>query len=70
MALAIEPMVTLGSQRGIELDDGWTVVTSDGSNSAHFEHTFALCPDGLWVTTALDGGLSRLGDKITPRQPR
>jgi methionyl aminopeptidase len=70
MALAIEPMVTLGSERGIELDDGWTVITSDGSLSAHFEHTFVLCPDGLWVTTALDGGLSRLGDKITPRQPR
>jgi methionyl aminopeptidase len=36
------------------LDDGWTVVTSDGRRSAHFEHTVALTPDGPEVLTLLD----------------
>ena len=52
MALAIEPMITMGSPRTVELDDGWTVVTRDGSVAAHVEHTMALCDDGVWVTTA------------------
>jgi methionyl aminopeptidase len=39
MALAIEPMVNLGSHEVRILDDGWTAVTVDGQNSAHFEHT-------------------------------
>jgi methionyl aminopeptidase len=60
MALAVEPMVTLGSQETDVLADDWTVVTADGSKAAHFEHTFALTPDGLWVLTALDGGQERL----------
>ena len=42
MALAIEPMITLGSPRTVELADGWTVVTRDGSVAAHVEHTVAL----------------------------
>ena len=42
MALAIEPMITMGSPRTVELDDGWTVVTRDGSVAAHVEHTMAL----------------------------
>jgi methionyl aminopeptidase len=42
MTLAIEPMLTLGTGRTRELDDGWTVVTADGSLSAHFEHTVAV----------------------------
>jgi methionyl aminopeptidase len=53
-------MVTLGSRRVLVEDDEWTVVTEDGSWAAHFEHTFTLTPDGLWVLTALDGGRSRL----------
>ncbi|RZS90388.1 methionyl aminopeptidase [Motilibacter rhizosphaerae] len=61
MALAIEPMVTLGSPDVVELDDGWTVVTADGSLAAHFEHTVAITPDGPWVLTAPDGGRGRLG---------
>ena len=69
MALAIEPMITLGSPRTVELDDGWTVVTRDGSMAAHVEHTMALCDDGVWVTTAPDGGRARLGDLVTARQP-
>ncbi len=69
MALAIEPMITTGSPRTVELDDGWTVVTRDGSIAAHVEHTMALCEDGVWVTTAPDGGRARLGDLVTSRQP-
>jgi len=42
------------------LDDGWTVVTQDGSIAAHFEHTVAITPDGPWVLTAEDGGVSGL----------
>ncbi len=61
MALAVEPMVNLGSRRTVLMDDGWTVKTADGSSSAHFEHTFALTPEGAWVLTALDGGADRLG---------
>ncbi len=60
MALAIEPMITLGSATGVELDDGWTVVTRDGSVAAHVEHTVAFFPDGVLVTTAADGGASKL----------
>jgi methionyl aminopeptidase len=62
MALAIEPMVTLGSPETILLDDGWTVITADGSRAAHFEHTVAITADGPWVLTAEDGGQARLGD--------
>jgi methionyl aminopeptidase len=56
MALAIEPMVMLGSSETVLLDDGWTVVTADGSWAAHFEHTVAITPDGPWVLTQLAGG--------------
>ncbi|GAA2686285.1 MULTISPECIES: type I methionyl aminopeptidase [Actinoplanes] len=69
MALAIEPMITMGSPRTVELSDGWTVVTRDGSRAAHVEHTMALLDDGVWVTTAPDGGRARLGDLVTARQP-
>jgi methionyl aminopeptidase len=55
-ALAVEPMVTLGSHETDVLDDEWTVVTADGSWAAHAEHTFALTDRGTWVLTALDGG--------------
>ena len=60
MALAIEPMVTLGSRATRELDDGWTVVTVDGSWAAHWEHTVAILDDGPWVLTAEDGGRAEL----------
>jgi len=62
MALAIEPMVVLGSPETILLDDGWTVITADGSWAAHFEHTVAITADGPWVLTAADGGQAGLGD--------
>ncbi len=59
--LAVEPMVTLGSPEVLELPDGWTVVTADGSPAAHWEHTVAVTETGPWVLTAFDGGLGRLG---------
>jgi methionyl aminopeptidase len=68
MALAIEPMVTLGRPRTVELGDGWTVVTADGSVAAHVEHTVAICGDGVWVLTEPDGGRSRLGELVTAAQ--
>jgi len=42
MTLAIEPMVNVGGAKTKVLDDNWTAVTADGSNSAHFEHTVAV----------------------------
>ncbi len=56
MALAIEPMLVLGRPQTRLLDDGWTVVSADGSWSAHFEHTVAITSGGPWVLTAEDGG--------------
>jgi len=55
LALAIEPMVNEGSPDTRVMDDGWTVVTRDGSRSAHFEHTVAITPEGPEVLTLLDG---------------
>ncbi|REE98144.1 type I methionyl aminopeptidase [Thermomonospora umbrina] len=60
MCFAVEPMVNLGTKATRELDDGWTVVTTDGLHSAHFEHTFAVTEDGPRVLTALDEGRERL----------
>jgi methionyl aminopeptidase len=51
MALAIEPMFNLGTEETVLLDDGWTVVTRDGSLSAHFEHTVAVTEEGPLVLT-------------------
>ena len=68
LALAIEPMVTVGVPDTAELEDGWTVVTKDGSRAAHFEHTVAITPEGPWVLTAEDGGVAGLAPfGITPR---
>ena len=51
MCLAIEPMVCAGRATNRTLDDGWTVVTADGSRAAHFEHTIALTESGPEVLT-------------------
>jgi methionyl aminopeptidase len=59
MALAVEPMLVLGRPETRVLDDDWTVVTADGTWSAHFEHTVAITADGPWVLTAEDGGAAR-----------
>ncbi len=62
LALAIEPMITRGTSRTQVLSDDWTVISADKSNGAHFEHSFAFCPDGKpFVLTAHDGGAQRLG---------
>jgi methionyl aminopeptidase len=68
LTLAIEPMVTVGDPATVELEDGWTVVTKDGSRAAHFEHTVAVTPEGPWVLTAEDGGVAGLAPfGISPR---
>ncbi|MGM0607993.1 MAG: type I methionyl aminopeptidase [Candidatus Muiribacteriota bacterium] len=51
MALAIEPMVNIGTGEVEVLDDGWTVVTADRNPSAHFEHTCVLTENGVEVLT-------------------
>lgn len=49
--LAIEPMLTLGTYETEVLDDDWTVVTTDGSRAAHWEHTVAVTEDGPRILT-------------------
>ncbi|MEJ6493977.1 MAG: type I methionyl aminopeptidase [Actinomycetes bacterium] len=66
MALAIEPMATLGSKHVRTLDDEWTVVTTDGSRAAHWEHTVAITADGPWVLTAHDGGAQYFAANAIP----
>ena len=60
LVLAVEPMAVLGRPEVDLLDDDWTVVTADGRQAAHWEHTVALTADGPWVLTALDGGAAGL----------
>ena len=55
MALAIEPMATIGPAHVTVLDDDWTVVTLDGQPAAHWEHTVAITDDGPWVLTSVEG---------------
>jgi methionyl aminopeptidase len=66
MALAIEPMITLGSSETRELADNWTIATADGSLAAHWEHTVAILDDGPWVLTAPDGGRAELAERGIP----
>ena len=54
MVLAIEPMLTAGTYKVRELDDGWTVVTQDGKYAAHFEHTVAVTANGSEIFTAFE----------------
>ena len=56
MTIAIEPMLNIGDWDTIELEDGWTVSTADGSLSAHFEETIAITKNGPEVLTSLRGG--------------
>jgi len=53
MVLAIEPMVNAGDYKVHQKADGWTIVTSDDSNSAHFEHTVAVTENGADILTLL-----------------
>jgi methionyl aminopeptidase len=66
LALAVEPMVVLGSSDTRVLADDWTVVTEDGSWAAHSENTFTLTERGAWVLTALDGGEAKLAELGVP----
>ena len=66
LALAVEPMIVFGSPETRVLEDGWTVVTEDGSWAAHSENTFTLTPQGAWVLTALDGGEAKLTELGVP----
>ena len=52
MVLAVEPMINVGTPRVKILDDGWTVITGDKKNSAHFEHTVLVTKDGPDILTA------------------
>ncbi|MFM1994839.1 MAG: hypothetical protein RLZZ610_356 [Actinomycetota bacterium] len=60
LALAIEPMVTAGSNKTKVLADGWTVVSKDSSDASHWEHSVAVTESGVWVLTSPDGGKARL----------
>lgn len=51
LVIAIEPMVNAGGHEVMQLDDGWTIVSRDGSLSAHWEHTVAVTADGARVLT-------------------
>jgi methionyl aminopeptidase len=51
MVFAVEPMVNLGGPETRVLDDGWSVVTRDGSLSAHWEHTIAITDNGPEIFT-------------------
>ena len=62
-------MVTTGSAETATLDDEWTVVTRDGSDAAHWEHTITVTKGGLWVLTSPDGGEEMLGRLGAPFGP-
>jgi len=69
LALAVEPMLTLGSPDNHVLDDDWTVVTDDGRTAAHWEHTITVTEHGVWVLTAEDGGAEMLASLGVPCGP-
>ena len=54
MLIAIEPMITMGTHRIKELSDGWTVITKDKLDAAHFEKVVAVTKDGPVVMTDWD----------------
>lgn len=67
LCLAIEPMVTSGSDATFVEDDDWTVTTVDGSDGSHWEHSVAVHEGGIWVLTAADGGAADLAPYgVTP----
>jgi methionyl aminopeptidase len=53
-------MITSGKQNTSVAEDDWTVVTRDGGDGAHWEHSVAVHSKGIWVLTAPDGGVSGL----------
>lgn len=60
MVIAIEPMVTQGSEEVDVLPDKWTAVTRDGGWAAHFEHSVAITPGGPQILSVSDRGLRRV----------
>ena len=56
MTIAIEPMITAGTEEVFVADDGWSISTRDGSLAAHFEHTVAILEDGPRILTAAPVG--------------
>lgn len=60
--LAIEPMVSLGTPKTKVLEDDWTVITTDGTWSSHWEHSVALTEEGPLVLTAPDCGRAKLAE--------
>lgn len=70
LCVAIEPMVTSGSDETFVEDDDWTVTTVDGSDGAHWEHSVAVHAGGIWVLTAPDGGAAGLAPfGVVPAPP-
>jgi methionyl aminopeptidase len=69
MVFAIEPMITLGTDKTKVLSDSWTVVTTDKSHGSHFENSYCIAPDGKpFVLTEVDGGranLARFGIEVS-----
>ena len=53
MTIAVEPMVMIGSEEILELDDGWTIVTEDGFNAAHYENTILITENEPEILTKL-----------------
>ena len=67
LCVAIEPMITAGSEETFVEDDDWTVTTVDGSDGSHWEHSVAVHENGIWVLTAADGGAAGLAPfGVTP----
>ncbi|MGO2111159.1 MAG: M24 family metallopeptidase, partial [Pseudoclavibacter sp.] len=70
LAVCVEPMITGGGSDVTVDDDEWTVRTADGSLAAHWEHTVLVHRDGIWVSTAADGGTAGLAAHgVTPVRP-
>ncbi|MDR1790326.1 MAG: type I methionyl aminopeptidase [Propionibacteriaceae bacterium] len=69
LVIAIEPIISAGSGRTVEIDDGWTIKTADKSVASHFEHTVAITKAGVWVLTSADGGESECAARSIPFAP-
>ncbi len=68
LCLAIEPMISEGTHDVDLLDDGWTVVTTDGKLAAHFEHTVALLDEGPRILTLRDSLEHEDADRYRPKE--
>lgn len=66
VCLAVEPMLTMGTERTVTLDDDWTVVTADRLRAAHWENSITVTDRGIWVLTEHDGGEAELSRRGLP----